>query len=101
MTGIPSEELEPFAAKIIGNLFARCEAAADPHELYDACQKFWGAANALDRLAGCLRTNDGSTDGLHFVLAASNNVSKVSTYIKSKIGVEPLFSKDPAWTWCT
>lgn len=97
---LPSEAMEPFAALAIGVLFARCEEATDPNELYDACQRLWGAARAIDRLAGCLRpSNSSNPDCLHFVMAASNTVGQVSTYINSKIGVTPLFSKEPAWTW--
>lgn len=98
---IASEELEPTFARITGALFKACEDAEPGVPLEHACQCFWLGANALDRVMVCLRCGTDYKDptGLHASLATSTNVSRVSTYIKHKLGlaVEPLFSDDPFW----
>jgi hypothetical protein len=98
---IASEELEPTFARITGALFKACEDAEPGVSLEMACQCFWLGANALDRVMVCLRCDCDYKDatGVHASLATSNNIRRVSTYIKHKLDLtdEPLFSKDPFW----
>jgi hypothetical protein len=100
MAGIASEELEPTFARITGALFKACEDAEPGIPLEHACQRFWLGANALVRITVCLRCGDyKDSTGIHASLAASTNVSRVSKYIKHKLGLheEPMLSKDPFW----
>lgn len=98
MTRLISEEIEPTFARIIGAMFARCEAIPndDTNRLFEACNCFWWTVRGMEKIAigvrGGLAYNN--PDCVHFSLAASNHVRMVSDYIKSRIGIEPLFLKD-------
>ncbi len=82
-----SEELEPFAAMVVGRFFARCEwekEHGDKFSLEDACDNFQHAANALSSLS--IATNMGAWDdpnrAVHFSIASMNEVQRVSRYIE-------------------
>lgn len=77
-----SEEVEPFAAMVIGRFFAICEQAKDDHEIMRACERFWWAANALNKLATV-------GDAVHFKLAMSNLMTMVADYIEERTGARP------------
>lgn len=98
---IPSEELEPTFARIIGALFKACEDAEDGLSLELACQCFWLGANALERIVTCLgcTRKSGDPTGIHASLAVSNTIRQVSLYIQHrlKLDVAPMWSKDPFW----
>lgn len=86
---IYSEEVEPTAAMIVGRLFARCQAATDHHEKYDAYAHLWWAVNALNSLSVAIKT------ATHFSLAANNHVSFVRTLVIKELGLDP--DEHPMW----
>lgn len=86
-TSIVSEEIEPFAAMIMGRLFARCEAVKDePHKLETACGALLYAAIGLHKIAiairvGVERYND--PQGLHFSIASMNNLRLARDHVRA------------------
>lgn len=85
---IASETLEPFAAMLLGLLWARVE-AANPNDVEDACGGLWMAMRGLQKIGIGVGT------ATHFSIAVMNEQSKVADLIKSKIGVDPIFE----WKW--
>jgi hypothetical protein len=90
---IASEEIEPFAALIIGRMYARCEVEKSKGETYheDALRNFWYTLHGLEKIAVGIRT------ATHFSIAMNNQIRMVAHYIKSSIGVDPMTA--PGWAW--
>ncbi len=97
MTRLISEEIEPTFARIVGAMFARCEAAEGEDALYFACNSFWWALQGMEKIAIAVRNPAKDADCLHLSIATSNHIRMASDYIKGKIGIDPLFSKHPDW----
>jgi len=98
MTRLISEEIEPTFARIIGVMFARCEAAAgDDNNLYFACNSFWWAVIGMEKIAIAVRGRAEGSDCLHLSIATSSHVRMAAEYIKGKIGIDPMFSEDRDW----
>lgn len=88
---IPSEALEPFAASLIGRMWARCEVAKTlgPHEYEDALEGLWWAAKGLDKIA----TAVGSA--VHFSLACGNHLRQIADLIEQETGRNPILDDRP------
>lgn len=97
MTKLISEEIEPTFARIIGVMFARCEAAEGENALYFACNSFWWAAIGMEKIAIAVRGRAEGSDCMHLSIATSNNIRMVATYIKGKIGIDPMITEDRDW----
>ncbi len=91
-----SEPLGQHAQHCIGRWFVICE-EADPDDLYHECHNFWYGVKALNKLS--IATNNArDRDGaIHFSIAMGNELRRVSDYIESKIGVDPLTDKTGEW----
>lgn len=95
---IRSQEVEPFAARIIGFLGMSCEAVKDdPALLMDRCVSLWWAVRGLDHIAIAIRSpvKYDNPAGVHFSIAMSNERSRIGQYIKAKTGRDP--ETDPAF----
>lgn len=84
---IHSEEIEPFAALLVGRLWKRCEVAketADGVDLESACLSFWFGLRGLEKIAIAAST------ATHFSIAMNNEHQRVASYIESVLGVNPI-----------
>lgn len=89
---IASEEIEPFAALLVGRLFARCEAAKDDHAKFTgACADLWFGLHGLEKIAIAART------ATHFSIAMNNHIQMVARYIKDELRLDPTTA--PGWKW--
>lgn len=89
---IVSEECEPFAAMIIGKLYARATAVKDDRDEYaEGMRRLWWAVVQLDRLAILADT------ALHFSLAMGNHRGGVRKMIETEFGIDP--EDEPTWQW--
>lgn len=90
---IKSEEVEPFAAMVVGRLFARCQAAKEKGPTYheDALMSLWYTLHGLEKIAVGVRT------ATHFSLAMNNHISMIARHIKSETGIDP--DTHPDWKW--
>jgi hypothetical protein len=89
---IISEECEPFAARMIGVMFARAQAAkSDPDAHIDALRNLWLMVEDLNHIAILAST------ATHFSIAANNHMGMLDRFIRSEIGVEPY--DDPTFRW--
>ncbi len=71
---ITSEMINPFAAMILGRLFARCEEArktGDRHRMEDACSHLWYAMKGLNKIAIGVET------ATYFSVAVMNETRRV------------------------
>ena len=85
-----SEELEPFAALVMGRMFARVQWAQEHEDEWGVeseCANMWWAAKGLERLAVAI---GGSRGAVHFSLASSNNMSACADVIESITEVRPI-----------
>ena len=81
---IASEELEPFAALVIGRLFARCQdAEGDEDKHLWACRDLWFGMQGLNKIAIVTRT------ATHFSIAIQNHTRDVARYIEKHLGIDP------------
>ena len=91
---IPSEAIEPFAAMLIGRMWARCEAVKTDRDALEAqCMNFWWVVRGLNKIAvaiTCGRSCPGvpEHDGVHFSIAAGNEQSRVRDYIMHALGID-------------
>jgi hypothetical protein len=83
---IPSEDLEPFAAMLIGRMWARCETAKGlgGYAYEDALDSLWWALTGLDRIATSVES------AVHFTLAVQNHMMQVARLIEKETGRNPL-----------
>lgn len=90
---IASEEVEPFAAMIIGRMFARCEAAKAQGETYheDAMRNFWYVLHGLEKIAVGIRT------ATHYSIGMNTHINFVVQYIKEHAKIDP--TTEPGWKW--
>lgn len=90
---IASEEVEPFAAMIVGRMFARCEAAKAKGETYheDAMRNFWYVLHGLEKIAVGIRT------ATHYSVAMNGHICAVARYIEEHAKVDPMTA--PGWKW--
>jgi hypothetical protein len=89
---IPSEAIEPFAAMLIGRMFARCEAAKEDESAhYHALNCLWYALHGLEKISIAVET------ATHFSIAMNNHILMVSKYIQAEIGIDPM--NHPEWKW--
>ena len=93
---IPSELVEPFAAMIVGRMWARCDEAKEkhgkasvPHQ--EALNRFWWALSGLERLAISIQT------ATHFSIAMNNHISGSAAMIEKELGFNPMYSDDANW----
>lgn len=89
-----SEELEPFAARIIGlaaSRYVEAKEAGDRFGIQDGLMNLWWAVNGLENIAIALRGSRSfkDTSGLHFSIAVSNEVSRIGTLIETELGIDP------------
>lgn len=97
-TRITSEDVEPFAAMLVGRMWARVEEAkGDEHNVYSACMSFWWAVTGLEKIAIAVRSGlpHDNVDAIHFSIASSNHMSMAATLIKNLIGEDP--TTERAW----
>jgi hypothetical protein len=83
---IKSEEIEPIMGRIIGVMFARCEAAkGDYFKLDDACANFWWSVRSMMSLAIAIRGGLASdnSDCVHFSVVTGNELGRCRDYIAS------------------
>jgi hypothetical protein len=92
-----SESLGPMAQHCIGRWFKDCE-ESEPDNLYHACHTFWYGVRALDKLAIACNNSRERDGAVHFSIAMGNELRRVSAYIESKIGVDPLSDKSGEWS---
>lgn len=81
-----SEELEPFAAMIMGRLLARVRWAQEYKDSIvtsNYCADLWYAAIALNKLS--IVTHG----AIHFSLAAMNNLTRTANMIEGITGIRP------------
>jgi hypothetical protein len=90
---IASEEIEPFAAMLVGRLFARCEYAkkSDPDSFEYHCQNLWHGLGGLEKIAIAAHT------ATHFSIAMNSHIIFVANYIEEALGVDPM--KNKGWEW--
>lgn len=87
-----SEDCEPFAAMMIGKMFARAQACKDDRDEYaEGMRRLWWTVVQLDRLAILADT------ALHFSLAMSNHRGGVRQSIQNDFGIDP--EDEPTWQW--
>jgi hypothetical protein len=97
MTRLVSEDIEPTFARVIGVMFKRCEEAQGEHALYAACNRFWWAANGINKITIAVRDGHHDADCVHASLAAGNELRRIADYIRHRIGIDPLTEKHPDW----
>jgi hypothetical protein len=92
-----SEEIEPFAAKVIGRMWARVEFAKKngmKSDVYDACNRFWHALGGLEKLAVSIGS------ATHFSVSMNNHIMGSAKMIEKEIGINPMDKNlGPAWEW--
>lgn len=105
-----SEELEPFAARLIGKWFnrcqkalkvrddivAKCKAEKRPLTFYESLdtEKFWSeCSNMWFGLKGLTKVSIACKGATHFQIALSNEQSKISNYIEKYLGFNPILDK--------
>lgn len=88
---ISSEQIEPFAAMLIGRLFARCEHAKanDPDRMHYHCENLWFGIHGLEKIAIAAQT------ATHFSIAMNNHINFIADYIEREIGIDPV----KEWKW--
>lgn len=92
-----SEELEPFAQIIMGRAslaymaLAAAKVDNDHPAMRTALLSVWRAAQGLATIASSLRYGRPATDrsGLHFSLAAQNELIRLASFVRETIGVDP------------
>lgn len=104
MSPVPfaSEEIEPLAGKIISvasshylglKEYERIHGVkSDRADMHDALLAMWKAVQGLEKIASALRVGRDSSDhsGVHFNMAASNWVSKVTLIVMTELGINPI-----------
>lgn len=88
-TSIPitSEMIEPFAALLIGRLYARVEEAkksGEQHAIEHAYASLWWGIHGLEKIAVAVGT------ATHFSIANGNHVCGVARMIQSDLGIDPM-----------
>lgn len=88
-TSIPitSEMIEPFAAMLIGRLYARVEEAkksGNPNAIESAYSHLWWGAHGLEKIAIAAVT------ATHFSLASSNHICGIARMIQKDLGIDPM-----------
>ena len=65
---------------------------ADRADMHDALFAMWQAVQGLEKIANALRNGRGCSDhsGVHFNMAASNWVSKVTLIVMTELGINPI-----------
>lgn len=89
-----SEQLNPFAAMLVGQFFSRVEWEKEhgtKHSLEDECQHFWFALDGLVKIG--IATNHGDKGATHFSIAVMNETQRVADYIESVLGRCPIKEK--------
>lgn len=89
---IPSEAIEPFAAMLVGRLFARVTEAkniGDINAVELAYANLWWGVHGLEKIAIAVST------ATHFSIAASNHIRFVAEMVRKDLGVDPF--THPMW----
>jgi hypothetical protein len=82
---IPSEMLEPFAAMLVGRLFARvteAKEAGDAHAIESAYAALWWGVHGLNKIAIAVST------ATHFSIAAANHIRFVAELVRDDLGID-------------
>lgn len=89
---IVSEDCEPFAAMMIGKMWARAQAVkGDPDMYILAMRNVWWTAEQLLRLSILAST------ATHFCIACNNHLQILAMIIKAEFGVDP--NNESSWQW--
>lgn len=91
---IVSEECEPFAARMIGVMWARCQSAkneGDTDVYIDGLRHLWMMTQCLSRIAILAST------ATHFSIAINNHMGMISQFVLKEVGIDPY--QDPTFKW--
>lgn len=84
---ITSEMIEPFAAMLIGRLFARVTAAKEngnPNAIEMAYSQLWWGVHGLENIAVAVSTAS------HFSIANGNHIRGIARMIEADLGIDPM-----------